>query len=226
MLKGLIFDLDGVLTNSARFHLGAWNDLAKELGINLTPDQLDSLRGISRMDSLNLILKYGNQEDKYSEEQKEEFAAKKNEKFVEQVGKMTPDDILPGITKLLADAKSQNLKMAIASASKNAPKILTRLNIMDEFDGIVDPATLHRGKPDPEIYEKAQELLGLESNEVISFEDAQAGVEAIKAAGQFAVGIGSKQLLAQADYIVSDTSKLNLKEIETAFNKYEESRES
>lgn len=217
MLKGLIFDLDGVLTNSARFHLTAWNNLAKELGITLTDAQLDSLRGISRMDSLNLILKYGNQEDKYSETEKEKFAAEKNTKFVEQVETMTPKDILPGIPELLRDAHEQNLKMVIASASKNAPKILTRLGIMDEFDGIVDPATLHHGKPDPEIYEKAQKLAGLQADEVISFEDAKAGVESIKAAGQFAVGIGDKKLLAEADYIVPSTADLKLNKIEKVF---------
>lgn len=219
MLKGLLFDLDGVLTNSAKFHLTAWNNLAKELGINLTDEQLDNLRGLSRMDSLNLILEYGGQSDKYSEEEKEKFAAEKNAKFVEQVETMTPKDILPGISELLKDAKSQNLKMVIASASKNAPKILTRLGIMDQFDGIVDPATLEHGKPDPEIYQKAQEIAGLKSDEVISFEDAKAGVEAIKAADQFAVGIGNKELLKEADYIVSDASKLKLDKIEEAFNR-------
>ena len=212
MLKGLIFDLDGVLTNSAVYHLTAWNNLAKELGINLTDEQLNSLRGISRMDSLNLILKYGGQENKYSE-------AEKETKFVEQVEKMTPADILPGIPELLSDAKKQNLKMVIASASKNAPKILTKLGIMDEFDGIVDPATLHRGKPDPEIYEKAQKLLGLNADEVISFEDAQAGVQSIKSAGQFAVGIGDKEVLKEADYVVPTTKELKLSEIESVFNK-------
>lgn len=219
MLKGLLFDLDGVLTNSAKFHLTAWNNLAKELGITLTEEQLDSLRGVSRMDSLNLILEYGGQQDKYSEAEKEKFAAEKNEKFVEQVETMTPKDILPGIPELLQDAKKQNLKMIIASASKNAPKILSRLNIMDEFDGIVDPASLKHGKPDPEIYIRAQELAGLKADEVISFEDAKAGVEAIKAANQFAVGIGNKEMLKEADYIVPDTSKLKLSEIEEVFNK-------
>ena len=219
MLKGLLFDLDGVLTNSAKFHLAAWNNLANELGITLTDDQLDSLRGISRIDSLNLILKYGGQENKYSEAEKEQFAAVKNAKFVKQVETMTAKDILPGISKFLVDAKKQNLKMIIASASKNAPRILTRLGIMDEFDGIVDPATLHNGKPDPEIYIKAQQIAGLQSNEVISFEDAEAGVAAIKAAGQFAVGIGNKELLKEADYIVSKTSDLKLSEIETVFQK-------
>ena len=132
---------------------------------------------------------------------------------------MTPADILPGIPELLSDAKKQNLKMVIASASKNAPKILTKLGIMDEFDGIVDPATLHRGKPDPEIYEKAQKLLGLNADEVISFEDAQAGVQSIKSAGQFAVGIGDKEVLKEADYIVPTTKELKLSEIESVFNK-------
>lgn len=219
MLKGLLFDLDGVLTNSAKFHLAAWNNLANELGITLTDDQLDSLRGISRIDSLNLILKYGGQEDKYSEAEKEQFAAEKNAKFVKQVETMTAKDILPGISKFLVDAKKQNLKMITASASKNAPRILTRLGIMDEFDGIVDPATLHNGKPDPEIYIKAQQIAGLQSNEVISFEDAEVGVAAIKAAGQFAVGIGNKELLKEADYIISKTSDLKLSEIETVFQK-------
>lgn len=218
MLKGLIFDLDGVLTDSARYHLSAWNNLAQELGITLTDDQLDALRGISRMDSLNMILKFGGQENKYTEAEKEKFAAEKNEKFVEQVETMTPKDILPGIPELLKDAKAQNLKMVIASASKNAPKILIRLGIMDEFDGIVDPETLSKGKPDPEIYIKAQELAGLKADEVISFEDAKAGVEAIKAAGQFAVGIGNKDLLSEADYIVPTTADLKLSKIEEVFN--------
>ena len=114
MLKGLLFDLDGVLTNSAKYHLSAWNNLANELGITLTDAQLDQLRGISRMDSLNMILKFGGQEDKYTEAEKEKFAAEKNAKFVEQIQKMTPEDILPGIPQLLKDAKAQNLKMAIA----------------------------------------------------------------------------------------------------------------
>ncbi len=219
MLKGLIFDLDGVLTDSAKFHLAAWNNLAQELGIKLTSAQLDSLRGISRMDSLNLILKYGKQESKYTKTQKEEFAAEKNEKFLEQVETMTPADILPGITALLADAKKAGLKMCIASASKNAPKILSKLGIASQFDQIVNPALLERGKPDPEIYQKAQQLLQLRNDEVISFEDAAAGVAAIKAAQQFAVGIGDKQILKGADYIVKSTEELKLDKIVAVFKK-------
>lgn len=219
MLKGLIFDLDGVLTDSARFHLVAWNDLAKQMGINLTKAQLNSLRGLSRMDSLNLILKYGHQENKYSKEQKKKFTDKKNRQFLKEVATMTPKDVFPGIPELLQEAKEQKLKMVIASSSKNAPTILKKLDIFNKFDGIVNPAELHHGKPDPEIYQKAQALLGFKKDEVISFEDAAAGVAAIKAAGQFAVGIGNAQTLKGADYIVPTTADLNLAKIEAAFAK-------
>ena len=216
MLKGLLFDLDGVLTNSAKFHLTAWNNLAKELGITLTDAQLDSLRGISRMDSLNLILKYGGQEDKYTEAEKEKFAAEKNAKFVEQVETMTPKDILPGIPELLADAKKQNLKMVIASASKNAPKILTRLGIMDEFDGIVDPATLHHGKPDPEIYQEAAKLMDLPADQVAGLVDAQAGIESINRAGELSIGFGAD--LKDADGKFDKTGDVSLAAIKAQMN--------
>lgn len=217
MLKGLIFDLDGILTDSAKFHLAAWNDLAKELGIRLTNEQLNSLRGISRMDSLDLILQYGHQTNEYTEQQKMQFAAAKNEKFLQQVDTMTPKDILPGIPQLLADAQEANLKMCIASASKNAPKILQKLKIASKFAGIVDAATVNKGKPDPEIYQKAQQLLHLKASEVISFEDAAAGVAAIKAAGQFAVGIGDRTVLKEADYLVASTKDLQLDKIVAAY---------
>lgn len=219
MLKGLIFDLDGVITDSAKYHWMAWNALAQKLDIQLPSKAKDALKGLSRMDSLNLILKYGNQQGRYSEAEKQKFAAEKNAMYLESIKNMTPDDLLPGISRLLSEAKKQNLKLAIASASLNAPKILEQLQIIDEFDVIVDPTTLHKGKPDPEIYIKAQELLRLKSDEVISFEDAASGVAAIKAANQFAVGIGNKRVLKAADYIVPTTAELSLDEIEAIFHK-------
>lgn len=221
MLRGLIFDLDGVITNSAVYHLAAWKNLAKEIGIILPEEAGDQLRGRSRMDSLNWILKYGHKEDNFSEEEKEVLAEKKNEAYREAVKQMTKKDILPGIEQLLEDAQKQNLKLALASASKNAPLILKQLGLDEVFKTRVDPATLHHGKPDPEIYEKAQEMLGLKADEVISFEDAPVGVESIKAAGQFAVGIGDPQVLKGADYVVGSTSALDLSEIEKAFEEKE-----
>lgn len=217
MLKGLIFDLDGVITDSARYHLAAWNALAEELGIKLPAKASDELRGLARMDSLELILRYGHQENKYSLAEKEALAAKKNMAYQQAIKKMTQADILPGISELLEQAKTNGLKMAIASASMNAPTILKQLGLLKVFDAVVDPKTLSHGKPNPEIYQKAQALLDLEADEVISFEDAASGVAAIKAAKQFAVGIGDSQVLGQADLVVSDTSQLDLTKIVATF---------
>ena len=217
MLKGLIFDLDGVITDSARYHLAAWNALAEELGIKLPAKASDELRGLARMDSLELILRYGHQENKYSLAEKEALAVKKNMAYQQAIKKMTQADILPGISELLEQAKTNGLKMAIASASMNAPTILKQLGLLKEFDAVVDPKTLSHGKPNPEIYQKAQALLDLEADEVISFEDAASGVAAIKAAKQFAVGIGDSQVLGQADLVVSDTSQLDLTKIVATF---------
>ncbi|WP_125579382.1 beta-phosphoglucomutase [Lacticaseibacillus suibinensis] len=219
MLKGLLFDLDGVLTDSAKFHLQAWSQLATQLGITLTPAEREGLRGRSRLDSLNLILAAGGQEDRFSAAEKTALTDQKNAVYLQLIQTMTPADILPGIPQLLKDAQAAGLKMAIASASRNAPTILDHLGLAASFDAIVDPATLHRGKPDPEIYEQAQALLGLQAAEVIGFEDASAGVAAIKAAGQFAVGIGDARRLAAADYLVKDTAALQLSQLQAAFAK-------
>lgn len=219
MLKGLLFDLDGVLTDSAKFHLQAWSQLATQLGITLTPAEREGLRGRSRLDSLNLILAAGAQEDRFSAAEKTALTDQKNAVYLKLIQTMTPVDILPGIPQLLKDAQAAGLKMAIASASRNAPTILDHLGLAASFDAIVDPATLHRGKPDPEIYQQAQALLGLQAAEVIGFEDASAGVAAIKAAGQFAVGIGVARLLAAADYLVKDTAALQLSQLQAAFAK-------
>jgi beta-phosphoglucomutase len=218
MLKGLIFDLDGVVADTARFHLQAWNQLAKRLDIVLPPEANDALRGRSRLDSLNLILSYGDQVDAYSDDEKAAFAKSKNDLYLELIQTLTPEDILPGIAQLLRDAKAQGLHMSIASASKNAPTILQHLQLDDAFDAIVDPAKLHRGKPDPEIFVLAQQALQLNADEVISFEDASAGVQAIKAAHQFAVGIGDTKVLQLADYIVPSTADLSLEAIRQAFD--------
>ncbi|MFD1484862.1 beta-phosphoglucomutase [Lacticaseibacillus baoqingensis] len=217
MLKGLIFDLDGVLTDSAAYHLQAWNDLAKSIGITLPPAANDALRGRSRMDSLDLILAYGRQQTHYTLAQKQALAASKNTHYQALIKQMTPADILPGIVPLLDAARAAGLQLAIASASKNAPTILTQLGLMDRFAGIVDPDSLQHGKPDPEIFIKAAETLHLAADEVMSFEDASAGVAAIKAAHQFAVGIGDATVLAAADVVVPTTAALNFAALQQAF---------
>lgn len=213
MIKGFIFDLDGVLTDTAEYHYQAWKRLADKLGIPLNHEMNEQLKGISRMDSLERILALGNQTEKYSVEEKEQLANEKNEDYKKLILNVTPNDLLPGIANLLADLKKENMRLALASASKNGPVIMEKLGIADLFDTVVDPASLANGKPDPEIFIKGAEQLQLRPEECVGVEDAQAGIESINAAGIFSVGVGTKEMMKNADYAVSDTSELKLSDI-------------
>lgn len=213
MIKGLIFDLDGVITDTAEYHYLAWKSLAEKIGIEIDRAFNEQLKGISRMESLELILQHGNKSEAYTLEEKETLATQKNEEYKEYIKQVTPDDLLPGIAELLRDAREQGIKMSLASASKNAPEIMQRLEIDGLFEGIVDPASLKAGKPDPEIFIRGAELLGLSVKECVGLEDAEAGIESINAAGMFSVGVGSKEAMKEADYAVENTSELDLKTI-------------
>ncbi|MER2173289.1 MAG: beta-phosphoglucomutase [Carnobacterium sp.] len=213
MIKGFIFDLDGVLTDTAEYHYQSWKRMANKLGIPLDREMNEQLKGISRMDSLERILALGNQTEKYSVEEKERLADEKNEDYKKLILSVTPNDLLPGIADLLADLKEEGIQLALASASKNGPIIMEKLGIADFFDIVVDPASLANGKPDPEIFIKGAEQLRLKPEECIGVEDAQAGIEAINAAGIFSVGVGTKDMMVNADYAVSDTSELKLSDI-------------
>ena len=152
MLKAVLFDLDGVITDTAKFHFLAWRDLGAELGITVDEAFNEELKGVSRMDSLERILAYGGLADKYSLAEKEAFCTKKNDHYLELIQEMTPADILPGILPLLEELREAGLKTIITSASKNAPGILALLQVKDCFDGIVDPASVAAGKPEPDIF--------------------------------------------------------------------------
>lgn len=217
MLKGLIFDMDGVLTKTDRYHLAAWQQLATSIGIKLPANANEYLKGRSRMDSLDYILEQAPAAH-YDNDQKDELCAKKNALYQQLTANMTPADILPGISTLLTAAKSQGLRLGVASASRNAPRLLAKLELLDSFDAITDPATLSAGKPDPAIYNQTAKLLGLSSGEVMSFEDAVSGIASIKAAHQFAVGIGSAEELAGADVIVPNTATLDLTMLTAQFD--------
>lgn len=210
MIKGLVFDLDGVITDTAEYHYLAWKSLAEKIGIEIDREFNEQLKGISRMESLDLILKHGNKQSDYTEAEKEELATQKNEEYKEYIKEITPADLLPGIDKLLKEAKEKGLGMTLASASKNGPAIMNSLEIMDLFDGIVDPATLKAGKPDPEIFVRGAEMLGLRPDECVGFEDAEAGIEGINGAGMFSVGVGSEDAMVKADYAVTSTEELDL----------------
>lgn len=212
-IKGFTFDLDGVITDTAKFHEQAWHGLATELGVEWSDTLGSQLKGIGRMDSLNMILTAGGKQDQFSDNEKLAFATKKNTNYVALIQSITPDDILPGMTAFLEEIKAGGYLASIASASKNAPQILKKLEITNYFVGIVDPSTLSHGKPDPEIFVKAGELLNLQPKQIIGIEDASAGVQAIKAAGQTALGVGAATQSAKPHLWVRDTADISLKTI-------------
>jgi beta-phosphoglucomutase len=167
MKKGLVFDLDGVITDTAKFHYIAWKNMAEKLGIIIDEKFNEQLKGISRTESLERILEFGGKADDYTEEEKEKLAAQKNTEYVELLEELTPADILPGLLSVLDQAEALGMKSSIASASKNAPHILEKLGIKERFAHIVDPNTLIKGKPDPEIFVRAAEAIGIKPEEAI-----------------------------------------------------------
>jgi alpha,alpha-trehalose phosphorylase len=213
-LEAVIFDLDGVITDSAEYHYQAWKRLCEELEIPFDREFNHNLRGVGRMESLELILSRV-PEREYSLEEKRTLAARKNDYYRELIRQITPDDLLPGIPQLLRDLRDADIRIALASASRNAPTIVEQLQIGDLLDVTTDPARLQKGKPDPEQFFMAAEMLGLPYRNCVGVEDAQAGVEAINAAGMFSVGIGS--YLEGADWTCSETSELTLERLREEF---------
>ncbi|EKB5972325.1 beta-phosphoglucomutase [Listeria monocytogenes] len=216
-LKGVVFDLDGVITDTAHYHYLAWKKTAESIRIEFDEAFNENLKGVSRIDSLLLILKKDGRENDFTEEQIEALAADKNDFYVSLLKEITPADVLPGIKELIVDLKKQNLKCAIASVSKNARTVLSALEMEQEFDYIVDAAKITKSKPDPEIFVEACRGLGLETSEVVGIEDAQAGIEAINAAGIVSVGVGSG--LRDADMTVKSTGLLDLRILEILHSK-------
>lgn len=215
MRKGFIFDLDGVITDTAKYHYLAWKDLAESIGITIDLTFNEQLKGISRMDSLDRILVYGGKADDFSPAEKEQMAKQKNDHYVELLASLTPNDLLPGVKEFMAQAKAKGIPCALASASKNAPVILEKLGVLADFHYIVDPDSLANGKPDPEIFLKAAEVLNISPQEAVGFEDAQAGIDAINAAGMYAVGVIEEGPLTGADQLVHRLDELDIDELLT-----------
>ena len=171
-LKAVVFDLDGVLTDSAKYHYQAWKMLADKLGIPFDEEYNEKLKGVSRMESLELILQNGNAQDKYTQEEKEAMATEKNEFYKQLIHQITPEDVLPGIHDFLEQLKAAGIKTAVASVSHNAPFILERLELDKYFDYICDAAQVPRAKPFPDIFLSAAQNLGVEPANCIGVEDA------------------------------------------------------
>ncbi|MGD0341570.1 MAG: beta-phosphoglucomutase [Bacteroidales bacterium] len=214
-LKACIFDLDGVIVDTAKYHYLAWKRLADQLKINFTEKDNERLKGVSRMASLNIILEIGNMHP--DEKTKEKYAALKNEWYIDYISKMKPDEILPGSIEFISELRRSGIKVGLGSASRNTPLILERVGIKDLFDAVADGNVVHKAKPDPEVFLTAAKMLNTDPQFCVVFEDAVAGVEAALNAGMICVGIGSEKILAKAHFVVPGLAMMNigkLKEIE------------
>lgn len=214
MIKACIFDLDGVIVDTARYHFLAWSRLAGELNIPFTEQDNERLKGVSRKESLGILLSLGNGQQ-YSAAEKEELAARKNAWFVEYINQMDRDEIFPGVARLISELRQRGMRIGLASSSKNAPQVIRSLGVAESFDAVVDGSMVRHAKPDPEIFLLAAALLHVSPAECLVFEDAAAGIESALAAGMKCVGIGSKQLLGRANLVVSRTGDFDPDTINT-----------
>jgi beta-phosphoglucomutase len=210
-IKACIFDLDGVIVDTAVYHYKAWRRLANELGFDFTEDDNEKLKGVSRTRSLELILQWGGVTK--TDAEKEELATRKNEWYVEMISRMTPDEILPGATEFLELCIDAGIKIALGSASKNSMMILEKTGIAHLFNVVIDGNKVSRPKPDPEVFLKGAEELNIAPADCVVFEDAIAGVEAAIAGGMKVVGIGSPQVLGKADLVVKGLSEMSLEKL-------------
>ncbi len=208
-IRGIIFDLDGVLTDTAEYHFLSWQRLAQELGIPFTRDDNEHLRGISRRQSLEILLRGR----VLPEEQMQALMDRKNGYYVESLVNITPGDLLPGVRRLLDELRAGGVKTAIGSASKNAQEVVRRLAIGDDIDAVADGYSVIRPKPAPDLFVYAAGLLHLPVAECVVVEDATAGVEAAQAAGMKAIGLGPMERVGQADVVFPDLSDVTLETI-------------
>lgn len=205
--KCAIFDLDGVLVDTAKYHYLAWKSLAQELRFVFTLQQNEALKGVSRMKSLELLLEFGGLSGRFSQEEKEQMAEKKNRLYVEKIMCLKKDELFPGVLDFFRHLKEKGIKIALGSASKNAPLILERLEISGYFDTIVDGSQVSKAKPDPEVFIRAAQNLNIPCESYIVFEDSTAGLKAAKQAGMKAVEIGTPKNLPMADLVIASVDQ-------------------
>ncbi len=211
--KAFIFDLDGVIVDTAKYHFLAWQKLAQELGIEFTPEHNEELKGVSRVRSLDIILELGNvtalQEDK------NRWLIQKNEEYLSYLVDMDESEILPGVLPVLQYLKAKNQLIALGSASKNARPILEKTKTIQYFDIIVDGNDVANAKPDPEVFLQAAKLLNVENQNSIVFEDSVAGIQAANTAKMKSIGIGEDHILHEANYIFKDFTFIDISFIDS-----------
>lgn len=199
-VQACLFDLDGVIVDTAKYHYLAWRQLANQLGFDLTLEQNELLKGISRMESLDIVLGIGGVQ--LDEGEKSKLAAEKNVRYLELCKQITPEDALPGVRGFLDELRADSIKVGLGSASKNARTILTNLDMLTYFDTIVDGNRVTKGKPDPQVFLMGAEDLSVAPEHCIVFEDAVAGIQSGNAAGMFTIGIGEQLVLNEADIVI------------------------
>lgn len=211
-IKACIFDLDGVIVDTAIYHYKAWKQLANQLGFDFTEEDNEKLKGISRKESLDLILSWGGVVK--TEAERDMLAHRKNDWYVEMISEMSPREILPGADDFLKLLKGEGYKIALGSASKNAGIILDKVGLTAYFDGIVDGNIVTASKPDPRVFLKGAEMLDTSPEQCVVFEDAIAGIEAAKAGGMKVIGIGSPERLSGADLVIAGLYEMNIELLE------------
>ena len=216
MKKAFIFDLDGVIVDTARYHFLAWQKLAQELGIEFTPEHNEELKGVSRVRSLDIILELG--KVTASQEDKNRWLVKKNEDYLAYLVNIDQSEVLPGVMPILQFLKEKNQSIALGSASKNARPILEKTGIIHYFDAIVDGNDVTNAKPDPEVFLQAAKLLGATPENSIVFEDSVAGIQAANNANMTSIGIGEQSILHEAKYIFKDFTYMDVSFVETFIN--------
>lgn len=212
-IKACIFDLDGVIVDTAVYHYKAWKRLANSLGFDFTEEQNEKLKGVSRVRSLELILQWGGITKTAAEQ--EVLATEKNTWYVEMISHMKPDEILPGAKEFVQACRDAGIKTALGSASKNSMMILEKIGMVDLFDAIIDGNKVSKAKPDPEVFLKGAEAVGVAPAGCVVFEDAIAGIEAAIAGGMKAVGIGSPEVLTEANLVISGLDKMSIEKLDT-----------
>ncbi|RZJ71589.1 beta-phosphoglucomutase [Flavobacterium sp.] len=215
--KAFIFDLDGVIVDTAKYHFLAWQKIAEQLGIEFTPEHNERLKGVSRVRSLEIILELGNAEA--SQQDKDKWLKQKNEDYLSYIKNMDRSEILPGVMHVLNYLRENGQPIALGSASKNARIILEKTGILDYFDVIVDGNDVTNAKPDPEVFVRAANELKIANEDSIVFEDSFAGIDAANIAGMTSVGIGEEKVLNKAQYIFPDFVNIDLSFIDTLINK-------
>ncbi|TDI70140.1 MAG: beta-phosphoglucomutase [Bacteroidetes bacterium] len=205
--KGFIFDLDGVIVDTAKYHYLAWKKLSESIGIYFDEFQNEQLKGVNRINSLEKILGWGNKE--LSQDKFIELLARKNNDYLDYISNMTRSEILPDVVRIISFLKDTDQSIALGSSSRNARIILKKLKLIKDFDAVVDGNNVSESKPNPEVFLLAAEELNVTPQDCVVFEDSIAGVKAANEAGMMSIGIGDEKVLKEADYVFTDFTKIS-----------------